>query len=145
MEELMALQKFKEGYNCSQSIFYHYAERAGLSTDLALRLATGFGGGMGRKQEVCGALSGGILVISALYGMGNNQSKEQQYTVYKKVREFLEEFQNRTGEILCRNLLDGCNLLEANGQQRFNDENMKEKCYSYLKIVVEILDSKIIV
>ena len=58
-----AVGKFKEGFNCAQSVLYSYADELGLPDDLAMKIATGFGGGMGRTQEVCGAVTGALMVI----------------------------------------------------------------------------------
>lgn len=59
---------FLEGYNCAQAVAGAFAPEMGLSVDAAARLASGFGGGMGRMREVCGAVSGMTLAASALRG-----------------------------------------------------------------------------
>lgn len=140
MEDSIAVKKFKEGYNCAQSVFYQYADRAGIPTDYALKLATGFGGGMGRKQEVCGAISGGVLALSALYGRGENEEKSQQETTYRKVRQFIDLFEQENGHITCRKILDDCSLLTEEGRKRFADERKIEICYSCVNKAVQILD-----
>jgi C_GCAxxG_C_C family probable redox protein len=58
-----AVEKFLSGYNCAQSVLYSFCDDLRFDGDAALRLACGFGAGMGRKQEVCGAVSGGIIAI----------------------------------------------------------------------------------
>ena len=66
----IASERFAEGYNCAQAVMFAFSEDCGLSPDLALKAACGFGGGMGRKQEVCGAVTGAILVLSLRQGRG---------------------------------------------------------------------------
>jgi len=68
----IAVSKFLEGYNCAQSIFYSFCDDLRFEKNNALKMACGFGVGMGRKEEVCGALSGGIIVIGAKHGRGRN-------------------------------------------------------------------------
>ena len=59
----VAVNTFKEGFNCAQAVFSAYCDLFGIDRETALRLSSGFGAGMGRKQEVCGALSGAIMLI----------------------------------------------------------------------------------
>ena len=59
----VAMEKFLAGYNCAQSVLYAYGPELGMDGETALKVATGLGAGMGRRGEVCGALTGGILVL----------------------------------------------------------------------------------
>jgi C_GCAxxG_C_C family probable redox protein len=95
-----AVSKFKEGYNCAQSVLFGFAEKLQISKDTALKISSGFGGGMGRKQEVCGAVSGGILVISLIYGRGENDGRQNQEITYSKVQELIEAVQQPRKNIL---------------------------------------------
>ena len=136
----IAVNKFKEGYCCSQSVLFSYAEQLGVSEDLALRLANGFGAGMARRQEVCGAVSGAILVLGLIYGRGVNDGKDKHEYTYSKVKEFIEKFEAQHGNVICKNLLDGCDLNTPAGQDHFKSENMIEQCYGYVESVVKILE-----
>ena len=82
-------------------------------------MGTGFGAGMGRRQEVCGAVTGGIMVLGCLYGRGENDAKDAQDGAYRKVRTLMDEFAGQTGSVLCREILDGCDLMTDAGQKRF--------------------------
>ncbi len=136
----IAVNKFKEGYCCAQSVLYSYAEQLGISEDLALRLANGFGAGMGRRQEVCGAVSGAILVLGLIYGRGVNDGKDKHEYTYLKVRELIEKFEAQHANVNCKNLLDGCDLNTTAGQNHFKSKNMIEQCYGYVDSVVKILE-----
>lgn len=140
MEDSKAVKKFKEGYSCAQSVLFNFAEKIGISGDTALRIATGFGAGMGRTQNVCGAVTGGILVISHLYGRGEGEDKSRQDLAYQKIQELISAFEAETGAIKCLDLVDGCVLLTEEGKKRFYDEGIINKCYSYVDKVVEILE-----
>ena len=144
MEDIIAIQKFKEGYNCAQSIFFHYAKQVGVAEEMAIKIATGFGAGMGRKQEVCGAISGGILTINSLYGREMHEEKIKQEIAYGKVRRMIDLFAQDKGTIYCKQLLDECDLQTEEGQKRFKDEQLIQRCYQCIGKVVEILDDVIL-
>ena len=59
----LARKLFKKGYNCSQSVFAAFCDETGLDTETALKIASSFGGGMGRLREVCGAVTGMFMVV----------------------------------------------------------------------------------
>lgn len=117
----IAEAKFVEGYNCAQSVLFSFCDNLGLETDCALKLSCGFGGGMGRKGEVCGAVSGGILVLGLKFGRGQNDARLQTDLAYAKIREFMSRFSQKHGSCLCRELLSGCDLTTPEGQAYFKD------------------------
>ena len=136
----ISVSKFKEGYNCAQSVLYSYSEQLNISTEMALKIANGFGAGMGRKQEVCGAISGAIMVLGLLYGRGENDDREKQEILYVKVRELIDSFTKASGTINCKELLSGCVLLTEEGQNRFKEDALIEKCFEYVRRVNTIMD-----
>lgn len=136
----IAVNKFKEGYNCAQSVLFCYADLLNISKDSALRIANGFGAGMGRKQEVCGAISGGILVLNHIYGRGENEDKQKQDLTYSKVRYLIDSFEKKYNRINCKKLLDGCELLTTDGQEKFKTNNLIDKCYGYVEYTVKLLE-----
>ena len=84
----IAINKFKGGFNCAQSVFFCFGDKFNIYENMVLKIASGFGGGMGREQEVCGAISGGILVLGALYGRGRNDEKSKQ--LIEKCYDYVE-------------------------------------------------------
>jgi len=139
----IAANKFKDGYCCSQAVLFSFADKAGITEDLALRLADGFGAGMGRKQEVCGAVSGSILTLSLLYGRGKNESEEKHEYTYDRIRDFMARFETLHGSIICRRLLDDLDLNTDAGQERFKNENWHDACTDYVADAARILDQLI--
>ncbi|NLF40928.1 C_GCAxxG_C_C family protein [bacterium] len=115
---------FADGYNCAQSTFCALCERLGMDRNTALKTSCGFGGGMGRNQEVCGAVAGGIMAIGLRHGRGVNDDRPVTMAAYEKVRAFMGRFAAQHGSCLCRDLLDGVNLLTAEGQQQFKERNL---------------------
>jgi len=119
-----AMERFLKGYNCSQSVLYAFCEDLNLDEETALKIASGFGGGMAGKQEVCGAVTGGIMVLGLKYGQGNNEGKEAKELAYNKTRELMEGFRQRHGTCLCRELVRDCDLMTKEGQRYFKEKDL---------------------
>ena len=137
----IAVEKFLSGYNCAQAMFFSCCDDLDFDKDTALKLACGFGAGMARKQEVCGAVSGGILAIGLKYGRGENQDRTSTDTTYMKVRELMSRFESEHGSCICRTLLNGCDLNTAEGQRYFKENDLLHKaCAGCVKSVAEILE-----
>jgi C_GCAxxG_C_C family probable redox protein len=108
---------------------------------MALKISCGLGGGMGRNQEVCGAVTGGILVVGLRHGRGVNDEQSVTVSTYQKTREFMSLFAERNGSYICRELLDDCDLTTEAGQQEFKDQDMKNRiCKVCVQSAVEILE-----
>jgi C_GCAxxG_C_C family probable redox protein len=135
-----AMEKFMGGFNCAQSVLHAYAPELHFDPDLALRIANGFGAGMGRKQEVCGAVSGAIMVIGLLYGRGEHDGAERTEKTYATVRNLIDAFTEKYGSISCKQLLEDCSLVTEEGRRRFHDEQLKEKCRGFVGAICGILD-----
>jgi C_GCAxxG_C_C family probable redox protein len=137
----MAIEKFMGGYNCAQAVIYPFSEETGISDDMALKISCGLGAGMGRKQEVCGAVTGGILVLGLRHGRGVNDEQAVTNFTYQKTSEFMSRFAERNGSFICRELLDECDLNTEAGQQEFKDRDMKNRvCKVCVESAVEILE-----
>jgi C_GCAxxG_C_C family probable redox protein len=137
----IAVSKFSEGYNCAQSVLYSICDDLHFDKNTALKMATGFGAGMGRKEEVCGAVTGGIIVIGAKYGRGEKDDRTATELTYKKTRELMDRFAEKHGTFICRKLLKGCELTTEEGQKRFKEDDLANtKCKPCVRSVVEILD-----
>ena len=97
----MVGSRFAEGYNCSQAVLSAYAPDLGLADETALKIAAGFGGGMGRMAETCGAVTGALMVLGLKYG-ATSPEREAKERVYERVREFAKRFKARNGSLVCR-------------------------------------------
>lgn len=137
----IALEKFSEGFNCAQSVFYSFCDQLQFDKNMALKLASGFGGGMGRKGEVCGAVTGGLFVIGMQYGWNEKGNQEAKDAAYAKTREFMDQFAGKHGSCICRQLLNGCNLATEEGQKQFKENDLSNRvCKPCVKSAVEILE-----
>ena len=99
---------FEGNYNCAQAVLASYADDFGLDKDLAVSLASGFGAGIGRSGQVCGAVTGACMVIGLQYGSKLSEEssfQERKEKTYLLVAEFLDKFKERNGSITCRGLI----------------------------------------
>jgi len=99
-----AVAYFNSGFNCSQAVFATFAEEYGVPEELALRIATQFGSGA-RCGEMCGAVSGALMVLGLRYGHIHAASKEEYDAAYRKAEEFMARFKEKQGTVVCRELL----------------------------------------
>ena len=102
--EEKAIELFSNGYNCAQSVLAAFCEDNGLDLQTALKLTNGFGGGV-RCGELCGAVTGAIMVIGLKCGFYIEKDFEQKTYCNKKSYEFIEKFKEANKSIICRDLL----------------------------------------
>ena len=104
-----AASLFSQGFSCAQAVFAAYAPEFGLHRDTALKVSAGFGGGMGRMGQTCGAVTGAYLAIGLKHGAVSGQDREKKERTYRLVREFTAKFRARNGSVVCKELL-GCDI-----------------------------------
>jgi C_GCAxxG_C_C family probable redox protein len=136
----IAVEKLLSGYNCAQSVLYSFCDDLGLDKDAAMKMACGFGGGMGRAQEVCGAISGGVFALGVKHGRGEGQAKSATDETYVKVRELLAQFEAERGSTICRTLL-GCDLNTPEGKLFYKQNDLHNKtCKRCVQTAVEAVE-----
>ncbi len=136
-----ASEKFLSGYNCAQSVLWTFAPRNNIGPDAALKIACGFGAGMGRRQEVCGAVTGGILALGLKYGRGETEDRTATEETYAKTQELMRRFEAAHGSCNCRQLLGGCDLTTEAGRAAFKDKDLlNTTCEPCVRTVCDILD-----
>ena len=104
---IIAEELFRGGCNCAQSTFCAFCDVMKMDKDAALRISSSFGGGMGRLREVCGALSGILMVCGVLYGYSDVTDPSLKAEHYALVQEVARRFREKHGTIICRELLSG--------------------------------------
>ena len=135
-----AVDKFSRGYACSQAVLSEYCERFGLDVEMALKLSTGFAGGM-RSGGTCGAVTGAYMVLGLGFGNPNCEKSEERKTVYAAVCEFKKRFEKIHGQTSCDTLL-GCNIGTAEGMKKAVEEKLFQTiCPEFVKSSVEILEA----
>lgn len=129
---------FKQGFNCSQSVAAAFSQEMELNEEVVTRLTAGFGAGMGRMREVCGAVSGMTFVISTLY-------HEDKGSIYKRVQEVANKFKEKNGSIVCRELL-GLTIKGADSpipEKRTEEYYKKRPCAELVEMAANILEKYI--
>jgi len=97
---------FLGGCNCAQAVFLAFEDVTGIDRKLAAKLSSPFGGGMGRMREVCGAVSGMLMVLGALYGYDETvEDDAQKKQLYKDIQALAGKFREECGSIICREIL----------------------------------------
>ena len=100
-----AFDLFKSGYNCAQAVAVSFCDLTGLTEKQAARMASGFGGGIGRMREVCGAVSGMFMVLGILYGYDDPKDDATKKVLYTQIQALAEDFKKDAGSIICREIL----------------------------------------
>ena len=133
------LSRFAGGFNCSQAVFSAYADDFGLDEATALKIASGFGGGMGRMAETCGAVTGAMMVLGLRFD-GATPDREAKERVYAKIREFTNRFKARNAALLCQDLLT-CDISTPEGLEAAKGKNLfTTMCPKYVQDAAEILE-----
>jgi C_GCAxxG_C_C family probable redox protein len=135
----LSVNRFQEGFSCSQAVFSPYAEAMGLDRDMALRIAGGFGGGMGRTGQTCGAVTGALMAIGLKYGTVDAADKQTKEKTYARVKEFSQRFTFRNGSTTCKDLL-GCDISTSSGHRAAQEQGLyKRICPKLVKDAAEIV------
>ena len=102
---MQAAELFLGGCNCAQAVFLAFSDLTGIDRKLAAKLASPFGGGIGRMREVCGAVSGMFMVLGTLYGYDETTDDTRKKQLYHEVQALAARFREECGSIICREIL----------------------------------------
>ena len=130
---------FLQGYNCSQSVVAAFAPQLGLTEEMALRLSAGFGAGIGRMREVCGAFCGVVTVLSMVYADPTDPKDKSR--MYALVQQAAEQYRTRNGGGICRELLAKAGAAPAGGtaaEDRTADYYKKRPCPELCRICADL-------
>jgi len=141
----LAVSYFEQGYNCSQAVFMAYSDIYGIEPETAAKIATSFGGGMGRLREVCGAVSGMFLVLGLQYPFINTKDKAAKNTNYKAVQRTANEFKSIMGSYICADLLKIKHEPQNPESSERNEAYYKSRpCTRCVKLSAEIVGKEIL-
>lgn len=102
---MKAAELFLSGWNCAQSVALAFCDVTGLDEKTAARMVSSFGGGMGRMRQVCGSVSGMLMVLGLLYGYDEASDQTGKKALYTEVQALAGKFQAQVGSIICREIL----------------------------------------
>ena len=140
-----ALTYFNDGYNCSQAVFMAYSDLYDMDKELAAKISSSFGGGMGRLREVCGAVTGMFMVLGLHYPATDVKDKAAKTTNYAAVQRTAAEFKQEMGSFICADLL---NIKRAPENPTPSERNVKyhalRPCDRCVAMAAEILGNEIL-
>lgn len=136
-----AVKLFKEGYNCSQAVLGAYSKDLCVDFETAVRLASSFGGGMGRLREVCGAVSAMFMVAGLKFGYTDPCDLKLKEKHYELIQELSVRFKEKNKSIICREIL-GLNLQHDKPKPEARTDNYYKKrpCVEIVRSAAEIID-----
>jgi C_GCAxxG_C_C family probable redox protein len=126
----LVLEYYLGEYNCAQSIVLSFQKEMGMTKEDLAKISLGFGGGIGGTQNICGALTGGVIVLGALC---KNDVKDS-------IKKMINEFEMKNKYIECANILQ----LDFNNELTEKEKEIKkEKCIKCVQDVVGIVEKLI--
>lgn len=134
-----AAEIFSGGFSCSQAVLAAFCESYGLDRQTALRLSAGFGGGA-KCAELCGTVSGALMVIGLKHGNVDPEDKDSRRLSDGKAKEFLRLFRERNGHVVCRELLRAGAALAADADADAKKRFKAERCMKLVRDASEILE-----
>lgn len=138
--EKQAVRNFASGCNCAQSVLMTYADVLGLTPEQAAMVSVGFGGGMGRLRDHCGAYSAAVMLCGALEGP-EGARKEHRTQTYARVQEVNRRFIQRCGTICCAELLGREKAAEPpSPEARTPEYYRKRPCAKIIRNACKIID-----
>jgi C_GCAxxG_C_C family probable redox protein len=143
LTEEKAIQTFRSGLNCSQAVLATFSDELNFNKASALNISSGFGGGMGRLQETCGAVTGSYMVLGIYNGNKYTDNRDKKEATYSMIQSFSEKFKSMNGTTDCRSLIK-CDLRTEEGQLFAKENNQYErvceKCISdSIRIIEELI------
>ena len=140
-----AVNNFKSGYNCAQSVFLAFAEDFGFDKETALKLSSSFGGGMGRLREVCGAVSSIFAIAGLKYGYAFPNDDEAKAKHYELIQALAEKFKSKYGTIICRELLELPEGADSPIPSKRTEEYYQTRpCEAFVRYASEIIENELL-
>ena len=131
---------FDSGYNCAQSVLMAFSAELNLDRNIILKIASGFGGGMARMQDTCGAVAGGIMAIGMAVSNEEEDIATNKERVYHIISLFINKFKEKYRSVKCRDLLN-CDLNTEEGQQFYEIHELHDKvCMSCVRDAITYLE-----
>lgn len=143
----LAESNFVAGYSCAQAVVKAFADVTGFDGEVAMRLCSSFGGGMGRLREVCGAVSGMFIVEGLLEGYFDpteQDAQAQKAAHYARIQELARRFKERNASIVCREILGARASTNPTPEARTSEYYKTRPCAKMCGDAAEILESFLI-
>ena len=139
-----AAEAFLSGDNCAQSVVLPFCDEMNMDPFTARNIACGFGAGLAKRQEICGAVSGAVMVLGMLLGTRGSQDRATIEDTYTKADEFMSRFEAVHNTDNCLQLLGGHDLTTEEGRTAIKELDLRNKvCKACVQTAVEILEEMI--
>jgi C_GCAxxG_C_C family probable redox protein len=143
IKEEKAIGTFRSGLNCAQAVLTSYSDDLNFDENFSLNISSGFGGGMGRLQETCGAVTGSYMVLGIFNGKKYTDNKEKKAVTYAMIQSFSEKFKSINGSTDCKSLLK-CDLNTDEGRLFAEKNNLYETvCEKCIRDSIGIIEELI--
>ena len=137
-----AIKLYEQKFNCAQSVLLSFSDLLNLDKETLLKISSGFGGGM-KKGEVCGAVTGALMVLGLLNSPENSNDPEVKAKIGQMVTDFQDEFEKNNSSTICKYLLGG-NISFAKDRAEIEAKNLfKQVCPRLIESSVEILEKQL--
>jgi C_GCAxxG_C_C family probable redox protein len=135
-----AVAAFSRGASCSMAIFSAYAPGLGLDAETATSIASPFGAGISRTGEICGVVSGALMVIGLAQRKEDIRDAASREKVYALSRRFIGEFTARNGSVMCTDLV-GYDLSQQDQYREAREQKaFATRCPKLVRDAGEILE-----
>ena len=135
-----AESQFEKGYSCAPAVFSAYSERFGLEKEFALRIACGFGGGIGHMGRTCGAVTGAVMVIGLKHGQADANDEGSRQETHRLGKEFIDKFGALHGSVECKELIGYDLSNPAELEAASTDDAREKKCRGFVHDAARILE-----
>ena len=140
----IAVENFENGYNCAQSVFLSYAQDFGIDKEMALKLSSSFGGGMGRLREVCGAVTAMFAIAGLQKGYTSNDDDEVKAKHYELIQKLADEFKKEHNTIICRELLELNEQVSSPIPSKRTEEYYQERpCARFIETACKLISKEL--
>ena len=137
----IALNHFLNGMTCAQAVLCAFEDVTGLDRDTAMKVAASFGGGLGGRRDVCGALTGALMALGLVKGWTTPGDGEAKKAHYARTQALARGFEEKEGAIACRALLNAAGITpQAQPEARTPEYYARRPCPRLVREAAALLD-----
>ena len=140
----IACNNFTKGCNCAQSVLCAFCDKTNFDYHASMKLASSFGGGMGRLREVCGAVSAMFMVAGILKGYDTAGDDVGKAKHYQLIQELANKFKAKHGTIICRELLGIDGVDSPIPSKRTPEYYASRPCVKFIQSAAEIIEAELL-
>ena len=136
----IAVEIYTKGFNCAQAVLSSHCEELGLDPVLAKKIAGALGGGMANNGEICGAVSGALILIGLKYGKYKEDDTFSKGNTIRITNSYLDKFKKEFGSLKCRDLVNVDLKNEEEAAKARESGIFKTLCPKFIRKSVELIE-----